>query len=1591
MELRGFFLPLLKPLSETVDSCPGTMASIGSAARSTFIRFFAFLFVVGVGALKAASIPAISVTPLRVSVRPDQKVQCVAAVMGLANTAVTWSISPRIGSISSTGIYTPAPVSSSQTITFTATSVANTAISTSGTIIINPVVSSAPATVSTAAIAVTPLRVSVRPDQKVQCAAAVTGVANTAVTWSISPQIGSISSTGIYTPAPVSSPATITFTATSVANTAISASGSIIINPGILVTVTPATLQLSAGASAQFTASVSGSSNQSVAWSASGGGSISANGVYTAPSPVSSSQSVTISAKSMADNSSAGTAIIQLQPVSAQTTSLKTLATFSLNEMFGVSWPDQPIEFRYDGGQPPANTRMIGPLRAEVPFQWEPSCADTSAVNGCIVVRSNLPANSSYTWTLQSGAAPAATQTNAVTLTVAGNHYQLTNGLTGVRILTAAGNPAPYSLAPIQGILLPNGVWTGAGATPNLLYFEGAANAGCLGCSLRSAMTLATGYSVSIVQSGPLKTVVTATYTFNRPKYSYGSTLINNAGTGHYTITLTLSAKSRSILIDEDSDTQFSYYLPLYSQVNPDQARFRGHDAYSGAGVPDPACGYEPPMAITSLAGSSPIVVTAGTGLSNGQRVAISGVRGDAAANGIFYVKTTGYPDGQFALYSDANLQNPVAASAAWTGGGTVKPAYRGASVTPVADALFDLSYSADYPATYACFTGPSSFGNRKLMVNYPSANHAAGWYEEMYSSAAATTAPVVAIYVGRFSQQNNSALGPSMPGFYSSNRHWISGTRDAGIQVDTLLRAPTAATTPLVHRNWGIFVSTKADLAAISAHQPISDEQNMLTGINLSRIYTYQLTYPDPPGGWKWLYMSPAGAGQLISQVRDGTSVCGAPTCYYTQLKNSEGSIWGVSLLNMWQGNSSAAVQTALGSITSLAQSLMNSLATGDNRFGPFAYYNIGLQSSPATAVLNAILMDSNATVAQKTLAKAELALFGSILWDNDWWPIDNTTGDSVGLANQIQQYLQYRTQSVIADPSQPFLVTKAGQALASPVDELNTWFSLTGAAAGSTHYQSTFFEPLILNYMGLQNTGQLSLADPRWAAYANWELSIQTPPEPRFGNIRKGYSNGDGNTESDVRTGMLATAMNPVNPALAGNLMWAWRQSNGPSILTEDSQFTTTLAVIDNSIPSIMPSLGSINVPGYHTAERHGFGTANETAVWFINGGFYSTGGHRHFDDGQVSIYADSAPLALDFNANLYSPETPGRFLHNSIVYDNELGHSWNADNASLTDVEKLLGDPTNTEFETFPNSTHAVATFTSPDGTVWTRAVRTMAFNPEYPVIYVTDSFSGPSAQTGKTLTWNLMAAGAVATPAGTVTPAVRFSSGCQAVAGQLPSNGSVYGLGQGLSHFSFTGVNWPRHAAGGINWDLYLLSGDAAGQFFLGNWGHGCQSSRETAEFQKANGTAFSEAQHILRVHDTGPFATLLLPFPKTAQPSRTVEQAACGIQIVQGAERTCFNDSAATWTNGTESVLSVYDGSTQSAFGVTAGGGPQEVAIAKGQITWTLSGVAAGVRTVALPSGTWMARPAIAGNGNVFTYAWPGGQQAEPVTVVFKAQ
>jgi hypothetical protein len=321
---------------------------------------------------------------------------------------------------------------------------------------------------------------------------------------------------------------------------------------------------------------------------------------------------------------------------------------------------------------------------------------------------------------------------------------------------------------------------------------------------------------------------------------------------------------------------QFRWFLPVIAQLTPDTMRWKGHGI-----ITDTRCGYDTAFAVTAASNASPIVISgSGSPANNGQVVSISGVAGNTAANVLnAYAQTSGYPAGQFALFADSALTQPIAGNGAYSGGGTVKPAYQGAfEADPARDAFQDLVYTADIPASYQCVAGQSY---SKLVTDYPPAAPQSGWYFEEYCASCGAASPVIGAFQGDYSLNWSGALG-SEPGPYTSNASFITHSAAAGIERDNILRAPTNATVSgihnnTVHINWGIFASTNADLLAANQFQPIMSELNFKSGINLSRLYTYQLVFPNPPAGWSWQYLSTASMNTLIANVQNGTSVCGS------------------------------------------------------------------------------------------------------------------------------------------------------------------------------------------------------------------------------------------------------------------------------------------------------------------------------------------------------------------------------------------------------------------------------------------------------------------------------------------------------------------------------------------------------------------------------------------------------------------------------------------------------------------------------------------------------------------------------------------
>ena len=164
---------------------------------------------------------------------------------------------------------------------------------------------------STVSVTVSPSTASLQPGQQAQFMATVSGTSNTGVTWTAS--AGTLTSGGFYT-AP-SSAGSYTITATSMADSGKSASAVVTVTQPISISVSPTAANLQTGAQQQFTAFVSGTSNTAVNWTASSG-SISASGLYTAPTLAGTYAVTAVSAADATKSSSATVSVFSPQAIS---------------------------------------------------------------------------------------------------------------------------------------------------------------------------------------------------------------------------------------------------------------------------------------------------------------------------------------------------------------------------------------------------------------------------------------------------------------------------------------------------------------------------------------------------------------------------------------------------------------------------------------------------------------------------------------------------------------------------------------------------------------------------------------------------------------------------------------------------------------------------------------------------------------------------------------------------------------------------------------------------------------------------------------------------------------------------------------------------------------------------------------------------------------------------------------------------------------------------------------------------------------------------------------------------------------------------
>lgn len=281
--------------------------------RSKLEQYAVMLFLLLTTSLAAGSV---SVTPGSVQVKPGAQVQFSATVSGSSGNIVVWSVAGAgcigisCGSITYDGLYTaPLTTPNPSTVTVTATSLFDSTQSGRATVNLGQT--------TQIGVSITPSHSTVAVKGTVQFKGTVTGTSNQGVTWSVSGtgcvsgSCGSISSSGLYTaPATVPTPSIATVTAMSIASPTKSASATVVIESAqsVKVSVSPASVHVSTGALQQFSATVTGSTNTAVTWSISGSGcsgiacgTISAAGLYKAPSAPPNPATVSIKATAVGD------------------------------------------------------------------------------------------------------------------------------------------------------------------------------------------------------------------------------------------------------------------------------------------------------------------------------------------------------------------------------------------------------------------------------------------------------------------------------------------------------------------------------------------------------------------------------------------------------------------------------------------------------------------------------------------------------------------------------------------------------------------------------------------------------------------------------------------------------------------------------------------------------------------------------------------------------------------------------------------------------------------------------------------------------------------------------------------------------------------------------------------------------------------------------------------------------------------------------------------------------------------------------------------------------------------------------------------
>jgi len=483
----------------------------------------------------------------------------------------------------------------------------------------------------------------------------------------------------------------------------------------------------------------------------------------------------------------------------------------------------------------------------------------------------------------------------------------------------------------------------------------------------------------------------------------------------------------------------------------------------------------------------------------------------------------------------------------------------------------------------------------------------------------------------------------------------------------------------------------------------------------------------------------------------------------------------------------------------------------------------------------------------------KAIAAMFGYVLWDNDFVPMDNHEGINLGTANMPVQQSSYRNMYALLLAEHPSFQERAPTVREQALSSVRATINEAGSHMGCPGYISTSLAPTLNSLMQIQ---QLGLAnpikeEPRLSALGEFYLNLITPPEPRAKDKRTIIVLGDG-TYGQPGTlalfGQLGTFLSKDNPETSAKLMQAWDETGK----AHSGFFGTTTLMIDDRLPRADLKLGDGHFDGYFTVLRAASGTPAESAVWLVDGEFYKD--HRHPGDrGSIVAYLLGTPIVSQWGS-FYTPYVPGSYFKPVVLTEALIGRPWDADSPG-TGTGGDWDRSQHKRMVTHPEGALAEVICRGREG-FWNREVALIRADENAPILFLNDTFGGRAAKSNNVLTLPLEAHGPVQTPAGPIDPPVRkherkaFPNSISPPE-MLPSATPPIDLAAGVNRFGFTG-NF------GIDFDVFVITENPA-QALLGNWEILMNNDRP-------------QNQHFLRVRTQGPFRTVIVPYPKGKRPA-----------------------------------------------------------------------------------------------------------------------